>query len=323
MWFRSILRRPAKPEADLPGRPAAVSGPLLRPQLWGQLDRLRLRAGRGLPGASAGRRASPRRRPSMDFREHRQYVPGDDVRFVDWKASARHEQIFLRQGEQSREIRVYILLDTSASMSWGEPAKQDTAIRLAAALGYLALSHDDRLQILPLESTEQEAATNKPLGSLKGKGQFPVLLQYLNGLSFGGTASLERTCSRLRGQAARGGLVLLISDLLDLHDLEPAVAALPPPAWEVNVLHLLHPWEIEPELNGDYEFIDVETGRAANYDIDEKALRSYRSNFRNWREQLELTLVENKAFYMLLSSQASLEKEIIPQLRRVHLIEAL
>jgi uncharacterized protein (DUF58 family) len=314
MWFQTILRRRAK---DDPGGASDVDPDelLLSPRLWGRLDRLRLRAGRFLPGANAGQRPSPRRKPSADFREHRQYVPGDDVRFVDWRASARHEQIFLRQGEQPHEISVYLLLDVSASMAWGEPSKRTSALRVAAALGYLALSHDDRLTLLPIGNQA------KPLGPIKGKGQFPGLLNYLKVLEFGGEADLMEQARQLRQLVGRGGLVFVLSDLLG-SDLAEALQLLPAPTWEVNVLHLLHPSEINPALKGDYEIVDIETGQAVNYDIDPKAVQNYSKNLQTWLNQVELSCIDHKASYTLIPTGGSLEREVIPQLRRLQIIQA-
>ena len=120
----------------------------LTPQTFRQLNRLQLNAGRYLPGHAVGMRPSLRRRPSSEFKEHRMYVTGDDVRFVDWKASSRSEHVFVKLGEQPKEATVYILLDCSQSMDWGDPPKVGTALALAAAIGYMALSQgrslDDR-----------------------------------------------------------------------------------------------------------------------------------------------------------------------------------
>ena len=111
--------------------PSELSNPevLLPPHAVNQLNHLKLNASQYLPGFTAGTRASIRRRPAFDFREHRTYVPGDDVRYVDWKASARQEHIFIKQGEYPKEASVQILLDCSRSMDWGNPRKHVSARR--------------------------------------------------------------------------------------------------------------------------------------------------------------------------------------------------
>jgi uncharacterized protein (DUF58 family) len=148
MWFRTIFNRSHKPSTS-GGSTDGQAELRLSAQAIRQLDRLRLNAGRYLPGYGVGLRPSLRRRPSAEFQQHRMYVPGDDVRFVDWKASARAEHIFVKQGEQPKEATVYLLLDCSASMAWGSPPKSQAALQLAAALAYLALSHGDRFMLVP------------------------------------------------------------------------------------------------------------------------------------------------------------------------------
>ncbi|MGH2538714.1 MAG: DUF58 domain-containing protein [Candidatus Promineifilaceae bacterium] len=282
-----------------------------------QLNRLQLSASRYLPGEAAGQRASLRRRPAYDFREHRAYVPGDDLRFVDWKASARQEHVFVRQGEYPKQATVYLLLDGSRSMVWGEPPKYLAALQLAAALGLAALSQSDRLVVQPLGAPE-----GRPLGPISGKGQMATLLNYLRGLTFDGQAELGqavRDFSRRR----RGGLVLLLSDLLELGDLAAVLDLLPAPRWDVVLLHLLHSHELAPELRGDYEMVDIENGRAANYDVDEGALKQYQSHLDAWRAGLELTCVEHGAFYSLIPTGWSLAEEILPHLRELHILTPL
>ena len=123
---------------------SAPASRLLSPKAIRQLDRLRLSGARELRGQAIGQRPSFRRQPAPDFREHRAYVPGDDIRYVDWRASARHEQFFVKQGEYPKEATVYLLVDCSASMNWGEPPKRQTQLQLTATLAYLALAHRDR-----------------------------------------------------------------------------------------------------------------------------------------------------------------------------------
>ncbi|MBN2501013.1 MAG: DUF58 domain-containing protein, partial [Anaerolineales bacterium] len=138
MSWKNIFRPAKRAPRPRPGVGTARQVDVqLSAQAIRQLERLRLRTTRDLQGEAIGERRSSRRRPDVDFREHRAYVPGDDLRFVDWRASARSETFFVKQGEQTKEAAVFLLLDCSASMAWGEPPKNQTALALAAALGYL------------------------------------------------------------------------------------------------------------------------------------------------------------------------------------------
>jgi uncharacterized protein (DUF58 family) len=279
-----------------------------------QLDRLYLRGSRELRGESMGQRPSFRRKPTSDFREHRMYVPGDDMRFVDWRASARHEQVFIKQGELPKDVTVYLLLDCSGSMLWGEAPKNRAQLQLAAALGYLALIHRDRLMVYPYGEV-----ANQPLGPVTGRGQIPFYLKYLSELRYGGGANLKMAVKTLTRRISWGGLMFVLSDLLD-DDLTDSLEYLPAPSWWVNVIHLLHPQEIDPDLQGAMEMIDCETGQKANYDVTKEAVKIYRQRMEEWQSSLDLDCVKNHAFYTLAPTNWSLEREMIAHLRSVQVV---
>lgn len=316
MWFQNIFRRESRQEAAPPRSAADLS---LSPQAFQQLNRLRLNSSQHLRGAGAGLRRSRRRRPASDFREHRKYVAGDDIRFVDWKASARSEQVFLKQGEQPQETTVHLLLDASASMNWGEPPKRDAVVRLAAALGYLALNGDDRLNALPLKRIGSESP-DRPLPRLKGKGQFSELWNRLKELTFEGQCDLAGSFRSL-ARHSRGGIVLLLSDLLDMPDLDKALDQLPRPAWEVAVLQTLHPQEISPGIRGEFEMVDLESGKKIHYDVTPRDLEEYETHLKSRLDGIERTCIEHNALYTRIATDQILETGTLPRLLRIGLLE--
>src|ERR671933_1419406 len=144
MWLRSIFRgrtRPAVVEAK-----TALDEQLLR-----RLERLALAASRGLRGGLSGAHPSRRRLPAPTFTDHRPYSTGDDLRYVDWNAYARLDNLHLKLGEAEQDVRVTLLVDCSASMDWGsgDSNKLHYARLLAAAMGYIALASGDRLKVVP------------------------------------------------------------------------------------------------------------------------------------------------------------------------------
>ncbi len=309
MWLKNTLRPKKTKEPK--------KGVRLTPKAVRQLERLQLNASRQLRGDGIGSRPSFRRKSAPDFHEHRAYVPGDDIRFVDWRASARHEQVFVKQGEQPKEIMVYIALDTSASMAWGEPHKRVGQLGLASALSYLTLAHGDRLRIMPLDGE------NPALGPVSGKGQMSGVMQYLQALNYGGEVDVVRALRGLSKRAAAGGILFVLSDLLGIHDLTPGLELFSFPYWQVTVLHLLHGQELEPEMRGKLELVDAESGAAANYDISNKAVRDYREKLDGWRAGLDMACVENKAFYTMLQTDWTLETEMLAHLRETRVVVRL
>lgn len=319
MWYQPILHRLKRTGTKkIASVDEATSySPRLSPRTLGQMNRLRLQGRRQLPGRGTGLRASQRRKPDFDFREHRLYVPGDDIRFVDWKASARQQHIFVRQGENPEETLTTVLLDCSASMHWGIPAKAEMSVSLTAMLGYLALANEDRLLIQPIHES-----TPAVLGPLKGKGQVPTVINYLRNVAFSGQVTLT-TAARDLAHKRRGGLVFILSDLLDVPDLEDALRQLRPPQWQVVVLHLLHPEELNPTHKGNFQMADTETGKVNNYDINAKALQQYAEHLNTWCRSCEMQCQHHGATYARLSTGWSLSTEVLPYLRRLEIVELL
>src|SRR6188508_840230 len=116
---------------------------LLSPQLLAQLERLELMSRKIFRGRMKGERRSKRKGQSVEFADFRNYVPGDDLRFIDWNLYARMDRLFLKLFLEEEDLHVYILIDASTSMEFGEPTKLQYAKQLAAALGYIGLTRAD------------------------------------------------------------------------------------------------------------------------------------------------------------------------------------
>jgi uncharacterized protein (DUF58 family) len=314
-WWLRLRGAAARPAPELRPNTHLDGNHLIDAAFLRRLDRLALQTGRRLRGDNIGARASFRRLPASDFREHRQYLPGDDLRHVDWNASARSEHVFVKLGERPKEATIHILLDSTASMQWGEPSKVWAARRLAAALGYISLNFGDRLVI------SDSAGQAAPFGPKMGKGQVPALLRYLRDLSFPKQADLPTATLRLARQHGRGGLALIISDLAEVEDLTPVLAPLRPPTWQVLVLHLLHPAELEPTLRGEIELHDSETGERANYDLSPEAVERYKTFAAEWCAKVEVACTALGAGYARVLADWPIEEAVLPYLRRRRVVD--
>jgi uncharacterized protein (DUF58 family) len=317
MWLQRIFRpRPANGNNTQPRDvPEMTDEVHLSSSAIRQLDRLQLSGSVWLKGEYIGQRPGQRRKPTSDFMNHRMYVPGDDIRYVDWRASARHEHVFIRQGELPIDITVYLMIDCSASMLWGNVPKYHAQRGLAAALGYLTLVNRDRLKVIPFGT-----GGNQSLGPISGKGQIANLLKYLNRLNFGGTAKLFPTVKQISRKTSKKGLVFILSDLLDNETISPVLEYFPAPFWMVNVLHLLHPEELTPPLLGNVELVDCETSDSANYDVSRTALKRYRDRLIEWQAHLDMECVAHHAFYTVIPTNWSVQREMIAHLRSTNLV---
>src|SRR5437879_12894950 len=132
---------------------------LLTPELLRRLEQFQLLAARRAKSTSKGERRSRARGQSVEFADHRSYVPGDDFRYLDWNLYGRLDRLFLKLYEEERELPVTVFLDASESMTFGEPRKFDFARQVAAAVGYVALCGFDRVSVLTFPDMVQEPMT--------------------------------------------------------------------------------------------------------------------------------------------------------------------
>lgn len=317
-----------------------------------RMERFSFRTARQLRGGMLGERASRKLRPSLDFSDHRPYASGDDFRYVDWQAYARHEELFVKMGEATQRINMHIMLDASHSMTWApnrdyintssksasdeclRPNKWNKARRLAGALAYLGLSAGERLRITPFTHTLHEE-----FGPTQGKSQVNSVLQYLTELDpppiepelYSGDGGLVHSLSRYAREHPTGGLLVLISDLLDtvgsgdIVDSAQAMAEglryLLPPRWQVLVMHLMTTEEMTPTISGDFNLKDSETSRVLPIHVNDTLADQYRLRVQRWLAALKAASSRRGATYSHVLAEWPVEKKIMPYLRQLGLLQ--
>src|SRR5437016_8305925 len=127
--------------------PETTKQPLLDPQFLARLEQLELVSRKIFVGRMKGERRSKRKGQSVEFADYRNYVIGDDLRFLDWNLFARLDRLFIRLFMEEEDLHVYILVDNSLSMEFGNPTKLRYACQVAAALGFVGLSNMDRVVV--------------------------------------------------------------------------------------------------------------------------------------------------------------------------------
>lgn len=299
MWWKTILR--PRPSA----RPAA---PLFDEEFLRRLERLALVATKTLRGDLTGGHRSQRRLPAPTVADHRPYTHGDDLRYVDWHAYARHSSLQIKMGEAEQDVPVTIVLDQSASMDYGpaERTKSAAARQLAAAIAYCAMAQGDRVTVQPLGGGPTFQGKNRQQGA--------ALLRYLTALPMTDRGDLVAQLGALPRSTA-GGLVVVISDLWHASDLADALRLLHAPRWQVVILHLLAQSELTPDLDGDVELVDSETGATWALHVDATIRQRYERRLEAWCGAVEAMCARHGANYALLSTDKSLERAMLPYLR--------
>jgi uncharacterized protein (DUF58 family) len=229
-----------------------VAESLLQPEVIARAQALGLKARTVVEGLRVGDHKSPFRGFSVEFVQHREYVPGDDIRHIDWKSYGRSERYTIKQYEQETNFAAHILLDASRSMLYGEGDANKLAYArlLAAALAYLVIHQRDSAALAIFDQAWR--AQFPPSGQ---PGHMTTLLRALESTEPRDKTSIGPLLHDLAQQIPRRGLVFLISDCLaDVESLLAGLQHLRFQGHEVTVFHVLHSDELEFPFDGNVKF---------------------------------------------------------------------
>ncbi|MBI2824630.1 MAG: DUF58 domain-containing protein [Planctomycetia bacterium] len=289
--------------------------PLLSPELLAQLERLELVSRKIFRGRIKGERRSLRKGQSVEFADFRAYVPGDDLRRVDWNTYARLDRLFLKLFLEEEDLHFYALVDTSESMTFGTPSKLEFAKRLAAALGFIGLIRSDRVRI---ETLAQSASQHGP--SLRGRQSVWRMLDYLNGIEAGGTMSLttgiKNFCLRNSGR----GIVVLISDLMDKNGYEDGLRYLMAQRMDPYIVQVLSEEELEPDMKGDLRLVDCEDDDVAEISVSVPLLKRYKQTLASFVSGVQDFCTRRGMACLLARSSQPVDQLVSGYLRRRGLI---
>jgi len=282
----------------------------LSPEFLRKLEQLSLVAKRVFPGRMRGERRSSKRGASVEFADYRNYTIGDDFRRVDWNVFARLEKLFLKLHVEEEDLHVYVLIDASKSMTFGEPSKLFYAKRTAAALGYMALSGFDRVGFAALSG--QTAATLSPK---RGKGHIFPIFDWLKGLQGEGETNLAASIKDFALRTRTPGIAVVISDFFDT-DYQQGILNLLSRRFEVSLIHVLDDEELRPSMVGDLKLIDSETGAEREISISPALLRRYEQAVTDFCEDIEQFSHRYGINYIRTITSENFEDIILTYLRR-------
>jgi len=284
---------------------------LLDPAFLKKLEALSLASRRILAGQTKGERRSNKRGSSIEFADFREYALGDDLRYVDWKAYGRLEKLFLKLFVEEEDLTIHLLIDTSQSMNFGSPlTKADYARRLAAALGYVALSEYDRVLLASLGE-----GLGERLPPLRGKpGIFPFFNYLETKLPTGGGTRLGEALAQYATRAKGGGIAVVISDFFDETHVK-GIQALLSRRFQVVLLHVLDAEELAPTLTGDLRLLDSETGTAREVSLSPALLAQYEAGLKTFCDGLQAMANRYGMDYVRSSTATPFEDVVLKSLR--------
>ncbi len=291
-------------------KPSAKS--LVDPQTLMRIRNLELRARIVVQGFWNGLHRSPYHGFSVEFTEYRQYTPGDDPRYVDWKLFARCDRHYLRKFEDETNLRCQLLVDASRSMGYGSLSytKGDYANTLAATLAHFLSKQGDAVGVLTFDEGVRDylPARHRP-------GHLRHLMLALEKASAGTSTDLIAPLTRAVELTRRRALMVLISDLLaPVERMESSLAALAACGHETVVFHVLDPAEMDFKFDKASLFLDVETGREIYLD-PVAARKDYLRQFTAHNAGIESTCRKLGAAYHRLTTDRPLELALFDFMR--------
>jgi len=295
--------------------------PLFDSAYLAKLEQLYLLSKRRFRGDQHADRKSRQIGSSLEFADYRTYSLGDDLRSVDWNIYGRLDRLFVKLFEHEQDLHIHFLVDASSSMLWrpappgkgnpGRITKFDQARRIAASLAYIGLANLDRVDIHWFSS-----GLTGSMGLARGKGQFHEIMEFLQkppqeSRPTGLLASFRMFTQSIR----RRGVVFILSDLFDPAGYEEALSLLRYHQFEVQIIQVLDPAELDPEAAGDFRLVEPEANATLELTVNEGLLASYRKEINSFLEGLTRFGMERGFGVMQASTAIPFEDLVLRVLR--------
>ena len=261
-------------------------------------------------GRSRGEHQTYRKGSSLEFHDYRSYQPGDDFRYIDWNIYSRMNRLFVKLFAAEEDLSVHILLDSSRSMAFGNPAKIDYAKKIAAALAYIALLNLDRIG-----ATTFSDSLGSSLPPFRRRGATSIF-DYFGEISAGGATAFNESLGSYASKTARPGLAIILSDLLDPKGYESGLLSLLYRRFDIMVIHILSEDEIDPSFSGSFQFADCESGSKVNVTMDPPVVDAYRSRLRRYFNDFESFCLNHSMEYVRSSTVVPFEDLVLKYLRQ-------
>ena len=291
-------------------RPASAT--LLDPGFMARLDQLDVMSRKMLAGKLKGERRSKRRGQSVEFADYRNYVVGDDLRFIDWNVYARLERLFLKLFLEEEDLSLYIVMDVSKSCDYGDPNKALYLKKVAAALGYIGLVNYNRVHIAAIAD-----GVVAETGALRGRRRVSQMIDFVQKLEPAGSSNLAEACRRFALGHRQKGICVVLSDFFDKGGYENGLRYVAGGKYDLFCVQTLSPQEIEPEktLQGDLKLRDLEDDDMAEVSVTQPLIKQYKANLNAYCLSLKDYVTKRGGTYLFTSTAVPFDTLVLNYLR--------
>jgi uncharacterized protein (DUF58 family) len=280
-------------------------------QFQRKLEYLALVSRRVFAGRLRAERRTKKSGSGVEFADHRDYQPGDDFRYLDWNVYQRFEKLLVRLYEEEEDLAIYFILDTSASMAFGDGRKLRYAKKVCAALAYVGLANLDRVTMV---TTSDRVMERMP--ETRGKARIFKAFRFLREVEAEGTTDLGDAMKTFVAQNKRRGLAVLVSDLYDPRGFEKGINVLRYNKFDPFVVHITDPGEGKPKLNGDVLVYDCETGDEREVTVTAKVLSLFGEAYTAYLADIDRFCATHQVPYVTASVDVPFDELILRVFRR-------
>ncbi|MAT14208.1 MAG: DUF58 domain-containing protein [Planctomyces sp.] len=284
---------------------------LLSNDTLGRVEKMRLLSRRKFTNKTHGEHLSGKGGTSTEFSDYRNYVAGDDVRYVDWNIFSRLGRPYMKQYRHEEEMHVVIIVDASSSMMFEN--KFELARQIASALGIMAIMNLERLSIYGCHT---QGANPFLLPPCSGRTSLQRLLSFMEGLAGGGDQAIDEAVETVLRTHRGRGICILLSDFLTFGDLAKPFNMLYSRGLEIMGVQILGPSEINPDVNGDIRLVDSEFGSTLDISSAGDLLELYQEHRLALEERLAMQCRKRSGRFISLSSESTVEQVLFDRMRR-------
>lgn len=281
------------------------------------LSRFRIRMGHKSSMNMTGNRKSVQKGSSTEFSDFREYMPGDDIRRIDWNAYGRLDRFYVKEYMEEKEAVVSVVIDTSASMDYGTNKKSELACKLAAAFGYLGLNNMDRVVVYDLQRMQS------PFQVTGGKKGFLRIVDWLQQCEFQGTVDISEAIKKLPMKGP--GVTILLSDFLqeafwdkEKDAVEKLLRFLEYRRQRPVLLHILAGEELSVEALGTRNLIDMEDKSTLRLTLNATSIRVYEKALQEFTTHIKKVCAKHGAFYAICSTDRDFQQLVFQDLRELY-----
>lgn len=261
-----------------------------------ELDRFNLALKKNSTEIQEGEQSSSSTGQGIIFEDHKKYLPGDDIRRIDWKAYARTDDLYVKRFEEEKSLTVHVLVDRSSSMDFGtEEKKYDYAAKIGLALAYMTSNTNDRFRY----SVFSETITD--ISSARRNPNIGAMVETLNELRKTPESMIEKCITEYSARIENKSVMVIISDFLtDTEGIEAAVNRLA--GSDVVLVNIFDAEEINPSMEGDKILQDPESDREMRTYLSEKTKENYRNDLQKHMNDIEEIADKYGSGYIMAST---------------------